>query len=196
MPRLFFAVKAPEEIREHLKEVQSALVGSFSEVKYFPKFKAENIDNAHCTILFLGEVEEQLIEPLVSAVESELTHNPISPFTIYTSRVGVFPGISKAKTIWLGLEPKLILGRLHDLCTAAVKRTGIKLEGKENHFTPHLTLFRLREPFHFKGELFETLQSSSSKESKGEIKSLILFKSLLLPEGAKHEVVREFLFTS
>ena len=63
--------------------------------------------NFHLTLKFLGDIEENKIEPIAQALELAL--HPFPRFTINAKGLGVFPDLKRPRVLWIGLEGKKLL---------------------------------------------------------------------------------------
>jgi 2'-5' RNA ligase len=129
MPRLFFALTLPAEVKELLAAQRCALPGA----RWVPS------EQAHLTLLFLGEQPVSLL-PVLSGALQQLT-TPAFPLT--TAACGLFPSLRQPRVLWLGLADSPPLHQLQAEIVGRLRAQGIPLE--ERSFHPHLTLARLRE---------------------------------------------------
>jgi len=136
--RLFVAVDLDAAARTAIaatqKRVAASLADSTARVTWV---KADHI---HLTLLFLGEVEEARVPPLVEAIGRDVD---AAPFEIALENVGVFPPRGAPRVVWVGVagadEP---LQALHAVLAARVAAHGIALESRP--FRPHLTIGRFK----------------------------------------------------
>lgn len=199
MSRLFFAVRTPEPLRRKLLQIQRVGEEVFRDFAYFPNCRKENLENSHLTLLFVGEVPDTVISPLIESVNALLSNQRYSPFSMRLDHIGFFPNTRNARTIWIGAEPQQEFERLHQLVTSISKQTASDLfkNIKTEKFTPHLTLFRLRESYHFREEQLQELHDSiheilGEEELSDQITEFELVQSFLSPQGAKHRAIAHF----
>ena len=162
---------------------------------YRIKLKEERIKwvdpaNLHLTLTFLGEIDEDQIiragEIIIKAA------NNCSPFEIFFSGTGVFRSIKQPRVIWLGIEAPQSLFDLHkDICEALRKED---LYREEKPFRPHLTLGRMK--YITKREVLSKLLSSSESINlpPQTIHELLLYESILKPEGPVYQPLKRALF--
>jgi len=94
----------------------------------------------HLTLVFLGEIGEAAVPPIVTALSGSIDARP---FAATFQNVGVFPPRGAPRVLWLGVEDgaddiveiqRQVAGRLESL--------GVVLDRRPFH--PHLTLARWR----------------------------------------------------
>jgi 2'-5' RNA ligase len=187
MLRLFFAVQTPPQLVEELQQVQNDLVKKLEGLKPTPNFKRENLANSHCTIRFLGDVEEDQVDRLVEKVGEIIETAKIPPFEMSLTECGSFSHRGKTRVIWVGLEPVTVLQHLQERTDSGVLGAALKLK-QENEFHPHLTLIRFRETYRPPPDFTFPAVASAS----GNVNELLLVSSKTLPQGAQHEVIHRF----
>ena len=132
MPRIFFALDLPEQIRENLAQLQSSIPHASCAVKLVEK------ENFHLRLLFCGEVTEATLQQMLQ--QAQPVANTFPSFTFGIGGVGVFPSPARPRVFWTGIRE----GREHlmRLATSLSRALGV-LPG--HAFTPHLTLGRVRQ---------------------------------------------------
>ncbi len=183
--RAFIAIELPSNVRDFLEEIATQLKKCGADVKWV------RINGIHLTLKFLGYVSTDLI----ATIQDEL--NPIfqeqKPFILEVSQLGAFPGLSKPRVIWAGLnDPTNVLRPLTSRLEDALEPFGFKPEKRP--FTPHLTLGRVRSSRN-SHDLIEMIRQ------KGELigpnfltDHAVLFQSVLKPSGAEYFILRSFDF--
>lgn len=98
-------------------------------------------DRWHLTLLFLGDVPERFVAPLVERAGPAVTATP--PMTLRLAGGGRFGSLRRPQVAWAGLEGDV--AALVDLAArlAAIARS-LRLAVEERPFRPHLTLGRWR----------------------------------------------------
>lgn len=135
--RSFIAIELPDELKRTLVRLQAQLKASDS-----PSVKWVDPYGIHLTLKFLGNVTFKQIEEITRAMEKAAAG--ISPFRLEVKDLGVFPGPTKVRVVWVGLGGDLDrLTQLQEKIEANVAPFGFPPEGRP--FTPHLTLARVRE---------------------------------------------------
>ncbi len=174
MIRTFIAVELPESFIPEIKRIGSVLK--------FPGIKLVDPALVHITLKFLGNIDENKIESIVSA----LSQVECKPFAARIKGVGVFPKPAYIKVIWLGAEGNF------DSLHGEVERvlSSFKFE-KDSNFSPHATLARVKQ-MREKVALFEAINKLGDVDlGLIEVKSIVLKKSTLTPEGPIYETLKE-----
>ena len=106
-------------------------------IQYSFSFSGISLTNAfHCTLKFLGEVDESRIQTIISLLHS--VH--FQPFTLAYGQLGVFPSKDHAKVLWAGLAPLEKPQQLHEGIDHALS----SFFSSEKNFIPHVTLGRIK----------------------------------------------------
>ncbi len=95
----------------------------------------------HLTLRFLGEVPDDLAEPIARALRAAVAE--VSPFAVTFDGLGAFPSRNTPHVVWVGAT--LGRERVRDLArrvSDALVPVGFPAEPHE--FVPHVTLFRVR----------------------------------------------------
>jgi 2'-5' RNA ligase len=127
MPRLFAGLELPEEIRDHLSDIERPLPGA--------KWVAS--DDLHITLRFAGDIEGLVAREF----EQGLEEIEADAFELRLDGLGTFGG-NDPRVIWAGVEPNPSLDALARACDRAARNAGLPPEAKP--FKPHVTLARLR----------------------------------------------------
>lgn len=174
MVRTFIAVELPQRLIPEIERIESRL--------NTPGIKLVEPGLVHITLKFLGEIDEDKVEPIISA----LSQINCKPFQARIKGVGVFPKQAYIKVIWLGAEGDF------DTLHKEVERvlSPFKFE-KDSKFSPHATLARvkmLRE----KAVLLEKIKELEDIDlGTMNVDSICLKKSTLTPKGPIYETLRE-----
>ena len=182
--RLFLAAELPDEVRRRLAEAQEALKPARLPVKWT---RPEAI---HLTFRFLGETPEAHVPAIGEAVSRNLEEDT-ARFRLEARGVGVFPDHGRPRVIWAGIEGDLAAaGRLKEALDKALRPLGFAEE--ERPFRPHLTLGRLVD-----GRLAPDWRArvgdlAGERFGAIEVGACVLFRSHLLPEGARYDALRRF----
>ena len=178
--RLFVALDLSVAVHEQLEEILSSLKVVAPKAKWVPS------ENIHLTLSFLGEIAEERVPELVSALNSVASRHP--SITLHTAPGGSFGSRHKPRVLWVGLEGDLegLRALQHDVAQAMVA-FGVEEEHRE--YTPHLTLARARDP---RGDptLADCLEPLAKVEPvESESSELMLVRSHLSSKGSRYEVV-------
>jgi len=167
--RLFIAIEFPPEITERLSQAASSL-----PPRGLALVKEENL---HLTLKFLGEVEEDKLPSIISALEG--CRSP--PFPVSVKGVGAFPSERSVRVVWAGVEGKGLV-ELAGCVESALEKIGFQKEVRP--FTGHITLARAKAKADVRGFLarFRDFDFGSCTISR-----LVLKKSTLTPKGPIYE---------
>jgi 2'-5' RNA ligase len=187
--RLFFAVQTPSVLVKVLDKLQYKLSEELRSLEPPPHLKPEKLRNSHCTVRFLGNVEESKIEEMIGAVNSELSKSSIGTFEVKLGAVGVFSKRQAARVMWIGLTPEAPLQHVQHAIDRTLDKCKIPFE-RERAFHPHITLFRFREPYRLPEKFeFPDLSDSSPTVLVSEV---MLVESKTFAEGAEYTVRAQF----
>ena len=134
------------------------------------------VKNLHFTLQFLGEISEEIVEKISSALKKI----EFSNFDVTLKGIGAFPNPKNPRVIWVGTD-KIGGDWLVDLS----KKVGSILKPfgliPDKPFKPHITIFRIKkreEDIRRKLEERKEIEFGIQKVS-----SIKLKKSQLTPEG-------------
>ncbi|MCI4330851.1 MAG: RNA 2',3'-cyclic phosphodiesterase [Thermoplasmata archaeon] len=143
-------------------------------------------NSAHLTLRFFEDLDERRLPQVVAALDRAARST--SSFRLALEGLGAFPNARSPRVLWVGLG----LGREHAIALAG--RVSAELEAigfapEPRGFTPHVTLFRVRNARDRDRAL--RLLSSGVGVRYGEttIRELVLKESLLSRTGAVHQVL-------
>lgn len=137
----------------------------------------------HVTVKFLGEVEENRLEPLHQTIERVVQEFP--SFSLQIEGIGGFPHLRAPRVLWAGISGQV--EELHMLVLQieeALALLGFPMETKP--FQSHLTLARIRENSRAVGVALSKSDTLESPKFFGKLNvtQLSLFRSELKPTGA------------
>ncbi|ELZ11595.1 2'-5' RNA ligase [Halovivax asiaticus JCM 14624] len=133
--RLFVSVDLPDALAPAVAAVQ----GAFADAS---GLSFTDPDQAHITLKFLGEVDQDRIPALEAALETAVDESDVTPFSVTYGGLGVFPDLSYISVLWLGvIEGGDELTRLHKAIEA--RTTALGFDPESHDFTPHVTLARM-----------------------------------------------------
>jgi RNA 2',3'-cyclic 3'-phosphodiesterase len=137
--RLFIAIDLDEAAREAIAEEQRRLKASIRSVR--ARMKWVRPEQMHLTLVFLGEVAEARVSPIIESIGQPI---PRPPFDLAFGGAGVFPSRGAPNVLWVGAllgEAETIEVQRH--LADRVAPLGFSLERRP--FRPHLTLARLKD---------------------------------------------------
>ncbi|MEM4254715.1 MAG: RNA 2',3'-cyclic phosphodiesterase [Candidatus Norongarragalinales archaeon] len=164
MARCFVAVKIGGETGVSLSELQSK-TKTLGLDATFPK-------EFHCTLAFLGEINENEIEKAkraLNSIESKTVE-------IEIKGVGFFPSEKFVKVFWAGVQG----------LDGLQKQIALTLNYNER-FEGHITLARVKTQRNL--QLLKQLAAEyeNKKFGKAKVSEVVLFKSSLTPQGPRYE---------
>ena len=144
----------------------------------------------HLTLLFLGEVPEELVARLVEHLTPAVAARP--RFEMVLEGVGAFPSLERPRVVWRGVgEGREELVQLAGEVRRAALVAGAR--GDPTPFSPHLTLFRVRSE-RDRGRARDLLDGRRPAPSptRVAVSEVVLVQSRLRPTGAEHSVLARF----
>jgi 2'-5' RNA ligase len=176
--RSFLAFELPRDIKHEVFRISGEVKKSGLEAGWVRP------GNIHLTVVFMGDVKEQDIPYIISAIDNITIK--YEPFGISLGGMGLFPDIRRPRVLWLGLDGEIErLASFRDDLQKPLEVFGIEQEKRP--FRPHLTLGRFRRPVKEKSLLIKMLDEHGDISGPvGKLDELILFKSNLKPTGAEY----------
>ena len=144
----------------------------------------------HLTLVFLGEVAADAVDDVTDAVQGAA--RAARPFGLRTARLGTFPGLRRARVLWLGLDGAT--REAGDLARALASRMppGIADATPSGPFVPHVTLARLKgDGGGARANLAEVLPAYVAGDVPWTVARVSLYASELTPEGALHRLLAD-----
>lgn len=174
--RLFIGIPLEEKL---LNEINNLC----SKLKKFKKIKFVNKENFHITLKFLGETDDEKIPLIKNAMEDAFKEE--ESFFITTNKISAFPAERKAKVIWFNVDKniekvKILFDRLEK------KLIDLYFEPEKKEYVPHITVARAKEAIDISEEI-----KNFNFEFKSKISNVILYQSILKPEGAFYKKIYE-----
>lgn len=175
MVRAFLSIDLPASLHQLLSQVQASLKQSGADVRWVA------VGNIHLTLKFFGNIPEAAVETIGASARA--VTREVQPFELRVRELGAFPGVSRPRVVWLGLEePSGALAHLHQRLEAAFHALGYPSEDRA--FNPHLTLGRVRSN-QGRDRLSRMLsQVEVPKFPPVCVTGLTLFRSTLTPQGS------------
>jgi 2'-5' RNA ligase len=181
--RSFLAFPISGALKERLECILDDLKATGADVKWVKP------DHIHLTIKFLGELEENRVESVMSLLKERCRE--FVPIKSYLIGIGAFPDLQHPKIVWAGLDdPKQeIQGIVEVLRGDMVK---LKIAQDEHPFKPHLTLGRVRSSANLKDLVQRIRQITFEGKTEQMFDKIVLYKSTLTPQGPIYDVLREY----
>ena len=179
--RLFAAVDIPPRAKD-------AVAGAVEPWRErFPSGRWVRPENWHITVKFLGRTWPRLVEWVHDACRAAAGET--RPFRVLLDGLGVFPGPSRARVLWTGLEDTD--GGLRALASALDRRLEREFPPEKRGFTAHLTVARFTPPVPLR-EYAPELKTTEIAASPFGVGELVLYRSHLSPRGARYEPLERF----
>lgn len=140
----------------------------------------------HLTLRFLGDdADPARLERLASGLARAAA--AVRPLVVRPGATGAFPGWSRPRVLWLGLEDDGGgLAGLAEEVGQAAREAGFPAEARP--WTPHLTLGRVKAREGL-DEVLGELRAWRPGTGAETLDELIVYRSELSPEGARHEAI-------
>ena len=145
--------------------------------------------NIHLTLKFIGDTPNEDIPKIIDAVDEMLKNH--KSFTMDFNRTGIFGSRYAPRVLWLGMnDTPQELYDLEEDTLSTFDKLGY-LRDRQN-FVPHITLGRIKELC--EKQYFQKIVSGIEQKSyiKQEVNEIILFQSILRPEGAVYREIKKY----
>jgi 2'-5' RNA ligase len=117
--RSFLAFELPEEIRCTVTRVSTEMKKSRLDVRWV------KVENIHLTVIFIGNIAEDLLDEMDSAVREVC--QVFGPFSIAVKNAGVFSNRRNPRVLWIGLDGDIErMSLFRDTLQKNLKPFGIK----------------------------------------------------------------------
>ncbi|WP_319409617.1 RNA 2',3'-cyclic phosphodiesterase [uncultured Desulfosarcina sp.] len=178
--RAFVAVMVPDAVAVFIRQVQAQLQLPGMNIRWVA---AKNI---HLTLKFLGDMDPSRVPEV--AAQMDAAAGTIRPFSLAAKGVGVFPNLRRARVLWVGLTGDLDrLKAIQATLESGLESVGFRREPRD--FGAHLTIGRIRERTDAKmiGASMDQLKDTASDGF--HVDRLVLFKSILKPNGPEYSLL-------
>jgi 2'-5' RNA ligase len=137
-------------------------------------------ENLHLTLKFIGPLPAGGLRAVADAIQWAASE--YAAFELTAAGLGVFPGIRRARVLWVGLTPAApVLTRLQRTLDERLGEIGFARE--ERGFQGHLTLGRF-SAIPPDGLIADVVSAYASERfGRFEVREVVLFQSDLRPQG-------------
>ncbi|RZH69028.1 RNA 2',3'-cyclic phosphodiesterase [Natrinema altunense] len=183
--RLFVSVDLPDDLADPVADLQDEFAAASG-------LEFTDPEQAHLTMKFLGETDEDRLPALERALSAAVDDADVDPFTVRYGGLGVFPSLDYISVVWLGVEAGgKELTRLHEAIED--RTTAMGFDPEDHEFTPHVTLARMN---HAGGkELVQDLvREREPTIGEARVDEIRLTESTLTDEGPVYSTVESFPF--
>ena len=185
MVRAFIAVDISQEARAVLAETAKRL-----QEQGVTGVRWVRPEGVHLTLKFLGEIEPNLVESILEAMEGAGLGT--GPIKLGLSELGAFPSMSNPRVIWVGVDGDMApLAKLQSRIEEALYLS-CTLPKEKRAFSPHLTLGRLRERQSAKerGAVGRALAGLMlGGEVRWQVDQVNLVRSTFTPSGVEYDLL-------
>ncbi len=179
MIRLFVALKIPFNIRNEITSLRNKAFANYNQFKWEPE------DKIHLTLKFIGEVKEELTEPIAKSLKFVESYDR---FYCTLKNFCFFYNKNEPKILWMGLNIGNEIINLVEEINNELEKFSIPPDKRK--FQSHLTIKRLKgnEGNNFV-KSFKDFRVPEIRFYSGEI---ALYKSELFPSGSKYTEIENY----
>lgn len=182
--RSFLAIELDPLLIHELNDFVLAIQPQYSQ------FKFVSSECWHLTLHFFGSLSHQSMDHLIGMLPGAVSK--IQPFSVSLKGLGGFPSQEKSRILWIGVDVgRKYLVDLKETLDEMLLKLNFSVETRT--YDPHLTIARSRNlaAFHM-----PDAQRNVVFERRSKVDHLTLFRSDLLPQGAKYTPLQHFYFTA
>jgi 2'-5' RNA ligase len=179
--RLFVALAVPDDVKSKLGAAQADLRRVLPDLNV----RWARPEQFHLTLRFLGDVEAARVEALTAAIRAACSG--FGALHLRSERIGCFPERGYPRVVWVGVRDESEqLPRLEQLVESATE--GFTSQAKEERFTGHLTLARIKGIKRSEAEALGKAAAGMADRLFGQWTAcqIELIRSKLLHQGAQH----------
>ncbi len=184
MARLFFALHLSNDI------ITSALQPVIDNlVVYQNELKVVEPQNFHITIQFLGEVNDDQQQELLSQLDA--VDIPLKKIPLQIKGIGAFPTLENPQVLWAGIKTDMT--KLLKIVNPIIRMTnGLGFQQDKKSFKPHLTLARVRNKKNLPESCIRKLEQYESVIfTESNFNEIQLVQSILYPHGPEYVTVKK-----
>jgi len=183
--RAFIAAPISEEVRDYLNNIINEMKRKTSNWRWV------NPENIHITLKFLGYCDSEKIKEVEKTVSKSMKNAKI--FSYELCDLGAFPNERNARVFWAGIKDKgKNFIKIYKLLERNLSKRGFKKERRA--FTPHITIARTKKRQDIKNLFLELDLKKFGNLSIQFNDRIILYKSVLSPQGPSYYIIKEFIF--
>jgi 2'-5' RNA ligase len=181
MPRVFFALPLPDDLRDAVSEAVRPARAHPADVAWTRR------SNLHVTLRFLGDVPDERIPELVAAAGPWVRR--LAPGPILLAGGGAFPHAHRPRVLWVGVDGGDRLPGLAKAIDASVVSLGFAADNLP--WVGHLTVGRVRG-----GRATKTAAALLEVGEIGQFtpEHVVLYESVQTPEGVKYRALEMIAF--
>jgi 2'-5' RNA ligase len=179
--RAFIAIDLDRRLKRELAHIQDRLKQAKANIKWVEP------ENFHLTLNFLGDIHPTKVDDIEQAIKRVAAS--FTAFHMDIGELGVFPDARSPRVIWAGVTKRAnLIAEMAEKLSQEL--AGLDIIRKDDiPFSPHITLGRLKTPpgDHRLEELLTGTHIPSGLSQK--VEQITLFRSDLLPDGARYDIV-------
>lgn len=180
MIRLFVALAIPEEIINQITQLRKKICGENDKLKW------EDNSKIHLTLKFIGEVNENLLQPISQELDFLEQFNKIN---CTTSKFGFyFKQKNEPRILWLGLDLDNTVSTIVDELNRRLTKYSIPIEKRK--FSSHLTLLRIKD--HLTDEFVNKFLNYDIHKFNFITNEILLMQSELLAQGSTYKEIKKY----
>lgn len=177
-----------------MEKIKREIMDTFSEDGGERVAKWVETENLHLTLLFIGEVKDEVLPAILQAVEEAARGQ--ENFVVKFQRVCYGPGRAfPPRLIWVEGERNKILADLVERLKKEVLKRGVLKQVEERPFVPHLTLARIKAWQWKQIEPEERPNIDKEIDLGFEVNSVDIMESVLRREGQKYSILQSLNFS-
>lgn len=181
--RLFVSIDLPDDLADAVADLQSEFAAAEGLKLTDPK-------QAHVTLKFLGDVDEDQLPEVRDAISRAVSNAEVDPFDATYGGLGVFPSMDYISVVWFGVsDGGEEMTTLHEHLESQL--TDIGFDPEEHDFTPHVTLARMNDA-RGKEHVQQVVREQEPTVGSARVEEVRLTKSELGPGGPEYSTVRSF----
>lgn len=184
MKRCFLAVAYEDYYCREIEELVCTLREKSARVKWVdPKA-------IHLTLHYFGNLSEEQVSTLDVPLEKVCATLP--SIRIGLEGLGCFPNAQRPRVIWAGLkgETDKLIRMQHEIADC-LRGLGHRVE--ERQFVPHVTVGRVKDVRKLQDLAMGVAKTHFSPEQLVHVKNIILFESILTPQGARYLPIKSYV---
>jgi len=187
--RIFIAINLGEKVKNNLSENQKEIEQKFYYYFDFSPIKMIRKESLHCTLLFVGEVEDLELIEIFNITEKAV--EKLENFDLLINNIDYGPNKENPKMVWANLEKTKELMQLQTNIERAILNNGYNAE-IDKKYTPHITLGRITQ-WQFKKINPEEIPDIEKDLGLGiSVKSIEIMESFLKKGGSEYCVLKSF----
>ncbi|MCW3805919.1 RNA 2',3'-cyclic phosphodiesterase [Plebeiibacterium marinum] len=174
--RIFIGIKL--DLAKQLNQVQT-IFHEDTKIKWVKE------NNLHLTLLFIGNIDRDIVPELKQNLETTLSSE--NTFTIQVQDYGTFIKRRKPGILWLKVHQNDVLESLQSKITKATLKIIPDLNIQHNQYTPHITLARYHHSLKIDPELLNA--SSNNAIDTHHITEIQIIESKSQPGGVVYNIL-------